>query len=36
MFLQSNALCWGRDVATRHMLIRLMIGSILAAMRERV
>lgn len=36
MFLQSNALCRGRDVATRHMPIRSMIGSILAAMHERV
>ena len=36
MFLQSNALCQGRDVATRHMPVRAMIGSILAAMHERV
>lgn len=36
MLLQSNALCQGRDVATRHMPIRLMTGSVLAAMHERV
>lgn len=36
MFLQSDALCRGRDVATRHMPVRSMIGSILAAMHERV
>jgi FAD-dependent urate hydroxylase len=36
MFLQSGTLSWGRDVATRHMPIRSMIGSILAAMHERV
>jgi FAD-dependent urate hydroxylase len=36
MFLQSDALCRGRDVVTRHMPIRSMIGSILAATRERV
>jgi 2-polyprenyl-6-methoxyphenol hydroxylase-like FAD-dependent oxidoreductase len=36
MFLRSNALCRGRDVATRHMPARSMIGSILTAMQERV
>jgi len=36
MFLRSNALCRARDAATRHMPIRSMIGSILAAMHERV
>jgi len=36
MLLQSSALCRGRDIATRHMPTRLMIGSILAAMHERV
>jgi hypothetical protein len=36
MFLRSNALCRGRDVAARHMPARWMIGSILAAMHERV
>jgi len=36
MFLHSSALCQGRDVATRHMPVRSMIGSILAAMHERV
>ncbi|MGH3401138.1 MAG: hypothetical protein ACRDRJ_01230, partial [Streptosporangiaceae bacterium] len=36
MFLQSNALCRGRDLATRHLPARSMIGSILAAMRQRV
>jgi FAD-dependent urate hydroxylase len=36
MLLQSNALCQGRDVATRHIPVRAMIGSILAAMHERV
>ena len=36
MFLQSNTLCRGRDVATRHMPARSMIGSILAATRQRV
>lgn len=36
MFLQNNALCWGRDVATRYLPVRSMIGSILAAMRQRV
>ncbi len=36
MFLRSGALCRGRDVATRHMPARSMIGSILAATRQRV
>lgn len=36
MLLQSNTLCRGRDVATRHMPARSMIGSIFAAMRQRV
>jgi hypothetical protein len=35
MFLQSNALCRGRDAATRHTPVRSTIGSILAAMHER-
>jgi FAD-dependent urate hydroxylase len=36
MLLRSNALCGARDVAIRHMPVRSMIGSILAAMHERV
>lgn len=36
MFRQSSPLCQARDVATRHLPARFMIGSILAAMHERV
>ena len=35
-FLQSNALCRSRDVVTHRMPVRSMIGSVLAAMQERV
>jgi FAD-dependent urate hydroxylase len=36
MLLRSNALCRGRDLATRHTPARPMIGSIIAAMQQRV
>ncbi|MDR2985877.1 MAG: FAD-dependent monooxygenase [Nocardiopsaceae bacterium] len=36
MFLRSKTLCRGRDMATRHVPTRSMIGSILTATQERI
>jgi FAD-dependent urate hydroxylase len=36
MCLQSKVLCLGRDVVIRHMPVRSMIGSLLAAMQEQI
>jgi FAD-dependent urate hydroxylase len=36
MLLRSSALCQARDVAIRHMPVRPVIGSILAALQQRV